>query len=97
MRYVLEREPERRSSLAAAVERRSRMLASVSGLSSYVHDALVVFAGRGVSPQNVRAGARRVFALHREMDNARREPLESLGFDSIQATSLSAYHTKNLM
>jgi len=97
LRYVLEREPERRSSLAAAVERRSRMLASVSGLSSYVHDALVVFAGRGVSPQNVRAGARRVFALHREMDNARRERLESLGFDSIQATSLSAYHTKNLM
>lgn len=97
LRYVLKREPERRASLAAAVERRSRMLASVSGLSPYVNDALVVFAGRGISPQDVRAGAQRVSALHRDMDNARRERLESLGFDSGQATSLSAYHTKNLM
>jgi len=50
LRYVLEREPERRSSLTAAVERRSRVLASVSGLSPYVRDALVVFAGGGISP-----------------------------------------------
>jgi len=97
LRYVLEREPGRRASLAAAVERRSRMLASVSGLSPYVYDALVVFAGGSVSPQGVRAGAQRVAALHRQMDNTRRERLESVGFDSSQATSLSAYHTKNLM
>ena len=97
LRYVLEREPERRSSLAAAVERRSRMLASVSGLSPYVSDALTILAGGGISPQEVRAGAERVSALHREMDNARRERLQSLGFDPDQATSLSAYHTKNFM
>ncbi len=97
LRYVLEREPERRSSLAAAVERRSRMLASVSGLSPYVSDALMILAGGGVAPQQVRAGARQVFLLHREMDAARRDRLHGLGFDSFQATRLSAHHTRNFM
>ena len=97
LRYVLEREPERRASLAAAVERRSRMLASVSGLSPYVSDALMILAGGGISPQEVRTGTQRVASLHREMENARRERLASLGFDSTQATRLSAYHTKNFM
>jgi len=54
LRYVLEREPERRGSLAAAVERRSRMVASVSGLSPYVYDALVVLGGGGVSLAEIR-------------------------------------------
>jgi hypothetical protein len=97
LRYVLEREPLRRGSLAAAVERRSRMLASVSGLSPYVHDALVVLAGGGVAPAQVRLGALRVAALHREMDLARRERLQSLGFAAQNAESLSSFHTKNFM
>jgi hypothetical protein len=97
LRYVLEREPERHTSLAAAVERRSRMLAAISGLSPYVHDALTVLAGGGISPSHVRAGARHVAALHREMDRARRERLQSLGFNTDEASTLSAYHTKNFM
>ena len=97
LRYVLEREPERRFSLAAAVERRSRLLASVSGLSPYVSDALMIFAGGGVSPQQIRAGAHQVSVLHREMDDARRDRLRGLGFSSVQAVELSAYHTKNFM
>jgi hypothetical protein len=97
LRYVLEREPERRASLAAAVERRSRMLAAVSGLSPYVYDALTVLAGGGISPARVREGARHVAVLHREMDRARRERLQSLGFDTQEASTLSAYHTKNFM
>jgi hypothetical protein len=97
IRYVLEDEPARRASLADAVDRRSRMLASISGLSPYVHDALVILAGGGVSVEAIRTGARRVFALHREMDRARRERLESLGFGRKQAQELSAYHTKNFM
>jgi hypothetical protein len=97
LRYVFEREPERRLSLAAAVERRSRMLASISGLSPYVHDALVIFAGGGISPAQVRAGARHVAELHREMDRARRERLQSLGFEAGAASEMSAYHTKNFM
>jgi hypothetical protein len=97
LRYVLGREPERRASLAAAVERRSRMLAAISGLSPYVYDALTILAGGGISPRQVREGARQVAVLHREMDRARRERLQTLGFDAEQAGTLSTYHTKNFM
>ena len=97
LRYALNLEPERRGTLAAAVERRSRMLASISGLSPYVYDSLVVMAGGGVSPEQIRQGAKRVAELHREMDRARRERLQSLGFDREEAIALSAYHTKNFM
>jgi len=97
LRYVLAREPERRALLAAAVERRGRMLAAVSGLSPYVYDALTILAGGGISPAQVREGARQVALLHREMDRARRERLQSLGFETEEASALSAYHTKNFM
>ena len=72
-------------------------MASVSGLSPYLSDALVVLAGGGVSVAQIREGARRVQGLHREMDSSRRERLQSLGFSSAEATELSAYHTKNFM
>jgi hypothetical protein len=97
MRYVFEREPDIRLSMAAGVERRSQTLASISGLSSYVHDALVVFAGDGISIPQIRTGSRNVAELQREMDRARRERLQSLGFDPAVATAMSAYHTKNFM
>jgi len=97
MRYVFGREPEKRLSLAAAVERRSQMLASISGLSPHVYDALVVFAGGGASIAQVRRGAELVAALQREMDRARRERLQSLGFEPVIASQMSAYHTKNFM
>ncbi len=97
MRYVFEREPEMRLSMASAVERRSQMLASISGLSPYVHDALVVYAGGGLSIAQVRAGAGHVNELQREMDRTRRERLHSLGFEPGLAANMSAYHTKNFM
>ncbi len=97
MRYVFEREPELRVSMASAVERRSQMLASVSGLSPFVHDALVVYAGGGISVEQIRSGARYVAELQREMDRTRRERLESLGFESTAASQMSSYHTKNFM
>jgi hypothetical protein len=97
MRYVFEREPEKRLSLTAAVERRSQMLASISGLSPYVHDALVVYAGGGVSVEQIRKGARYVAELQREMDRTRRERLQLLGFEPAAASQMSAYHTKNFM
>ena len=97
MRYVFERAPETRLSMAAAVESRSRMLASISGLSPYVYDALVIYAGGGISNAQVRAGARHVADLQREMDRTRRERLQSLGFDPRLAANMSAYHTKNFM
>jgi hypothetical protein len=95
MRYVFEREPEKRLSLTAAVERRSQT--SISGLSPYVYDALVVYAGGGVSIEQIRKGARHVAALQREMDRTRRERLQLLGFEPAAASQMSAYHTKNFM
>ncbi len=97
IRYVTILEPARRATFAAAVERRSQMLASVSGLSPYVHDALVVYCGGGVQPAQIRRGASFVADLHREMDRARRERLQALGFSGQDAEALSAYHTKNFM
>ena len=97
LRYVFDREPEKRTTMAAAVERRSRMLASISGLGPDVHDSLVIMAGGGITIAQIRAGARRVSELHREMDRARRERLQSLGFSTEMAAEMSAYHTKNFM
>jgi hypothetical protein len=73
------------------------MLAAVSGLSPYVHDALVIYSGGGVQPSQIRRGAECVAGLHREMDRARRERLKSLGFGVQDAETLSAYHTKNFL
>ena len=97
LRFVLEHEPERRASFTTAVEHRSRMLASVSGLNPYVHDALVIYAGGGVLPAQIRTGARAVSALHRDMDRHRRERLQSLGFADADSAKMSEYHTKNFM
>jgi hypothetical protein len=73
------------------------MLASISGLSPYVYDALVVYTAGGVSAAQIRKGARRVADLQREMDRARRERLQALGFEPAVASEMSAYHTKNFM
>jgi hypothetical protein len=73
------------------------MLASISGLSSYVRDALVVFAGGGMSVPQIRTGSHHVAELQREMDRTRRERLQSMGFEPAVATARSAYHTKNFM
>ncbi len=97
MRYVFAREPEVRMSLTAAVERRSRMLASISGLSPHVHDALVLYAGGGNSVAQIREGARQVAWLQREMNRVRQDRLQSLGFEPAQAAAMSAHHTKNFM
>jgi TusA-related sulfurtransferase len=97
LRYVLRCDPEKRIALGNAVERRSRMLASISGLSPYVHDAMVVLAGGGMLPSQVRQGAKLVAELQREMDRSRRQRLQSLGFQEEEAARLSAFHTKNFM
>lgn len=97
LRYLLEIEPQRRSILAAAVERRSQVLASVTGLSPYVNDALVIYSGGGGTPADIRRGTARVNDLHRDMDRGRSERLQALGFGINDSENLSSYHTKNFM
>jgi hypothetical protein len=68
-----------------------------SRLSPYVHDAMVVLAGGGVLPSQVRQGTKLVAELQREMDRSRRQRLQSLGFEEEEAVRLSTFHTKNFM
>ena len=96
-RYVFEREPES----APFADRRRRAPKPDARVhlrpSPYVHDALVVYAGGGVSIEQIRKGARHAAELQREMDRTRRERLQSLGFERAAASQMSAYHTKNFM
>ncbi|MGH9355111.1 MAG: hypothetical protein ACRD10_03190 [Terriglobia bacterium] len=72
------------------MERCNHILNLISGLSSYVHDALVVLAGGGVSIPQIRSGAECVRMLHRAMDQSRTERLQSLGFSVDEASTMPA-------
>ncbi len=90
-------DPSYRGRLRAAIERRHDALASTSGLSASVHDALVVYAAGSWTPEGIAAGWRRVRALEAEMDEGRRRRLMRLGFSETEAAELSALHTRNFM
>ncbi|MBI3447510.1 MAG: ferritin-like domain-containing protein [Acidobacteria bacterium] len=91
------REPGLRPRLAAAVVRRHDALRHTAGLNEEVFDALVVLAAGSWEPEDLAAGFDRVLGLQSDMDTGRRRRLERLGFTSVEAKSLSALHTRNLM
>ncbi len=93
----LSEEPELRSRLAAAIERRHAALAQTAGLNAEVFDALVLLAAGGWKTSDLRAGHEAVIALVREMDHGRRGRLVRLGFDNESAAALSSLHTRNFM
>jgi hypothetical protein len=93
----LGQDPELRSRLVAAIERRHAALAQTAGLNAEVFDALVLLAAGGWSPVQLRAGHEAVINLVREMDHGRRGRLVRLGFDNETATALSSLHTRNFM
>jgi hypothetical protein len=97
LEHRLAAEPSLRGRLRAAIERRHQMLLSTAGLSSDVHDALVVLAAGGWTPAAVAAGWERVQQLLVDMDDGRRRRLVRLGFDASEAAELSALHTRNFM
>ncbi len=86
-----------RDRLRAAIERRHDSLASTSGLSSDMHDSLVVLAAGSWAPAAIAAGWAKVQALQADMDQGRRHRLVRLGFSGGEAAELSALHTKNFM
>ncbi len=90
-------DPSLRVRLRAATERRHDALASTSGLSSDVHDALVVLAAGSWSPAAIASGWAKVQTLQADMDEGRRHRLVRLGFTASETTELSALHTKNFM
>jgi hypothetical protein len=90
-------EPDLRSRLANAVERRHRALQHTSGLNEDVFDALVLLAAGSPTPDGVAAGWRAVQQLQNEMNDARRRRLTRLGFSATEADTLASLHTRNFM
>jgi hypothetical protein len=97
LREFLDGEPAYRERLRAAVERRHDALASTSGLTTSVHDALVVLAAGSWAHEAIEIGWARVQALQAEMDLGRRRRLVLLGFSETEAADLSALHTRSFM
>lgn len=93
----LRHDPHYRDRLRAATDRRHDALASTSGLSASVHDALVILAAGSWEPSAIALGWARVQGLQAEMDEGRRRRLVRLGFSDTEAAELSALHTRNFM
>jgi hypothetical protein len=90
-------DPAQRDRLRAALERRHDNLAATAGLSPAVHDSLVLIAAGAWTPGAIQAGWDAVQSLQADMDEGRRRRLIRLGFSELQASELSALHTKNFM
>jgi hypothetical protein len=97
LRRHLDADPALRPRLAAAVERRHDALQDTAGLNEEVFDALVVLAAGSWEPLAIASGFERVAKLQRDMDQARRQRLQKLGFEEDEAEALSALHTRNFM
>lgn len=97
LRVQLDAEPDLRSRLVAAVQRRHDALAQTSGLNDEVYDALVLLAAGSLDPPAIAIGWRRVQELQSDMDVGRRRRLARLGFAPSEAEALSALHTRNFM
>lgn len=97
LRRHLDMDAGLRPRLAAAVERRHDALRDTAGLNEEVFDALVVLAAGLWEPAAVAAGYDLVLKLQRDMDHARRQRLQKLGFGAQEAEALSALHTRNFM
>jgi hypothetical protein len=97
LEHQLVEEPELRSRLRAAVERRYDSLKTTSGLAQEVFDSLVVLAAGSWEPGAIEAGYEAVQSLNAEMAEGRERRLLRLGFKPSEAAELSALHTRNFM
>jgi hypothetical protein len=90
-------EPDLRSRLARAVERRYLALQNTAGLNDEVFDALVLLAAGNDSPDAIGRGWRLVAHLQSEMAQSREARLARLGFSVAEAQTLASLHTRNFM
>lgn len=97
LRRHLDIDPGLRPRLAAAVERRHDALQDTAGLNQEVFDALVVLGAGSWEPAAIASGYDLVLKLQQDMDHARRQRLQKLGFSAHEAQALSALHTRNFM
>lgn len=100
MSHLLQRlthEPDLRSRLANAIERRHDALTSTSGLNEEVFDALVILAAGDFTPAAIAAGYSCVQRLIVDMAEGRLARLVRLGFEAQTAQRLASLHTRNFM
>lgn len=90
-------DPNLRTRLANAIERRFHQLQHTAGLNEEVFDALVLLAAGSWQLDDIRRGFDLVVALVQEMDKGRRTRLVRLGFSEDEAAELSSLHTRNFM
>jgi hypothetical protein len=96
VRRVLEREPEAREGLVAAVEARAARLVGLS-IDEGVLEALTIVAAGSLQPAQLSEGAAAVRDLMRRLVENRLERLQEAGFDRRTAAHVSDLHTPNLM
>jgi len=97
LEHRLSVEPELRTKLRRAVERRHDALRETAGLNDLVFDALVVLAAGTWTPEAIASGHERVLTLQRAMTEGRTRRLGRLGFAVDEAAALAALHTRNFM
>jgi hypothetical protein len=90
-------DPDMVGSLVAAAEARAAKLASLSGLSPILVEALTVMAAHSLQPADLSAAAADVRTLMRTMERNRLRRLQACGFTAATARHLSDLHTPNLM
>ena len=84
-------EPERIAPMLAGRDARADLPAEE------VFDALILLAAGSHEPDDLARGFGAVVELKREMDEARRRRLVTLGFTHEEAAELSSLHTRNFM
>jgi TusA-related sulfurtransferase len=97
LQYQASLDPQVRTRMRAAVERRYEALVDTAGLNQDVFDSLVILAAGSWSPEAIAKGYAAVMKLQAEMDDGRQRRLVHLGFPADEAADLSALHTRNFM
>jgi hypothetical protein len=97
LQHQAERDPDVRTRMRQAVERRYDSLVDTAGLNQDVFDSLVILAAGGWAPSAVARGHAAVMRLQSDMGDGRRRRLMHLGFPDDEATDISALHTRNFM
>jgi hypothetical protein len=83
--------------LVTAAETRAAKLASLSGLSPILVEALTIMTARSLQPADLSDAAADVRALMKTMERNRLRRLQACGFGDGTARHLSDLHTPNLM
>jgi TusA-related sulfurtransferase len=96
-RYSLEADQSAAQRFSSAVKARAEFLKSVSGVGALIEEALIIYAGGGITPSGLRVGARQVKRLYETMHINRMKRLATIGFNLGLAEEMSSLHTPNFM